>query len=457
MSQNKPDNSRLRAVAALTGAGWMMAEDRIKQLIATAKDVAKRAGPADDECDSDPSVAAEFHVKQGVATIPIIGILTKYPSWLDEYCGLIPSTCLLAALDKAMGDWTVRSVNLLIDSPGGMVAGTSEFAEAIAAYRLSHPNKPIYATVSDLAASGGYYLASQCRSISCNAMGEVGCIGVYCVLVDESKFWEEMGVTFAVVSSGGVKGLGADGKVSQELIDDQKRGIMGMYEKFIADVATGRGMSIEQARKLGDGRTWLANESINLGLIDSIASVGDATAAIIQETYSMTSEQVKAFAAEHPDDTAVKDIRVAGHNAGKAEGVSQERIRVSGILEAHGLAEHPASTSVKAGHDAETAKLVASVAAKAKADADAQATANTAALAAKDAEIKRLQFAAEGQKSVNTNGASGEGSAPTTGSQDDPEAQAKAEWKSNKDECQSTFASEDIYVRARKRELTRAA
>jgi hypothetical protein len=94
--------------------------------------------------DGDGVCPGDYSVKGGVATIPVVGILTKYPmpeAWMDEWCGTVPALGVLAALDKAMADWTVKSVVFLIDSPGGMVAGTSELADAIAAYGKSQPGQ----------------------------------------------------------------------------------------------------------------------------------------------------------------------------------------------------------------------------------------------------------------------------------------------------------------------------
>jgi signal peptide peptidase SppA len=441
-------------------APWLMREDRVQALLGRIQSMpAKPENPKAESEAVDPAMAPKgYGVRHGVARIDVCGVLTKYPmpeSWMDEWCGFCPAMPILETLQRALDDWMVRSIVFVIDSPGGMVAGTNLLAEAIAE---ADKKKPCHAVVSDLAASGGYYIASQCRSIACNAMGKVGCIGVYCVLTDVSKFYEELGVKFSVVSSGGVKGLGADGVVSQELIDDQKRGVMGMYEKFIADVAMGRGISIDESRKLGDGRCWIAPEALKLGLIDVVASVEASMQAITKETHSMTSEQVRAFAAEHPDDEAVKAIRNQGTKAGHAEGVTAERARVTSIIDA--AAKHPslAFEAIKSGQEADAVGLAVKAldeqAAKAKADADA-----------KDAEIARLQaeakqakereaFIAGGGKPIGTAGAPE--SQPEASTIADPTERAKAEWKANADDLQDRYASEDVYVKARVRQLRQA-
>ena len=268
-------------LSALSGP-WLLAEDRIKQIHAKVAAVASGAVTPpqmshgeDHGADDEPG----YDLVGGVAVIKVIGVMTKYPlmsAWMDEWCGFCPAVPIMSALNEAMADDRVKEIAFIIDSPGGMVAGTNELAEAIA---VADKGKPCHAIVSDLAASGGYYIASQCRSITCNAMGEVGCIGVYTVLADVSKWYAEMGVELTVVSSGGVKGLGADGKVSEELVADQQRGVDAMYAKFVGDVARGRehaGMTFEQAKQVATGQTWLAQQALGLKLIDSVASSADA-------------------------------------------------------------------------------------------------------------------------------------------------------------------------------------
>jgi protease-4 len=121
--------------------------------------------------------------------------------------------------------------------------------------------KPLTAIVVGLCCSGGYYAASQAREIVAGGRTEIGCIGTYCLLVDDSKFWADMGVDWKLISSGGVKGLGADGRVTQELIDDTQRVIDDLTDKFVADVAAGRGVSNDKAKDMG-GRPDVARRRI---------------------------------------------------------------------------------------------------------------------------------------------------------------------------------------------------
>lgn len=431
---------------------WLLSEDRIKTLAARVSRMPKRST----EDVAGNGKGKRFSIASGVAVVPVVGILTKYPmpeEWMDDYCGTTPAQCIMETLAEVMANDEVLSVVMLIDSPGGMVAGTSELIDALKGYRAKQPNKPIRAIVSDQAASGGYYIASQCVSIACNPLGEVGCIGVYCVLADDSEFWTAQGINFTLVSSGGVKGLGVDGKVTQELIDDQRRGVMAIYDRFIADVSAGRSISLEQAKTLGDGRMWIASEALNMRLIDSVASVGDAMAAIQMETYKMTLESFNSFAAEHPE--AVASFVEQGKKSGMAEGAKQERDRVGSVLKAYGLDSHPACASIAKGDDADTAQRIADVAAKARADAEASAASAAATHKAETErlakELEKAKFEGSGQKPMGSRPAASGTTTTGDGTGLSPKDQAEREW----DNDPSTHAgtTRENYVAYRKAEI----
>lgn len=469
------DNRALNfaAIAPLLTEKWAMSRERV---LATLAMIA--AGPeaqGKDAQATDPKVAcggyfddseedAGYTLKDGVATISIVGVLVKYPTWWSSRASSIE---IQKTLQRAIADFQVRSIALVIDSPGGMVAGVNELMEYITQVNGTGPGqKPIHAVVSDLAASAGYMIASACTSISCNTWGESGCIGVYCVLTDETKYWEEIGISFEVISSGGVKGLGADGKVTPELRADVQRGIDDAYNLFLEAVMRGRKIDLQQAKKLGDGRSWVAAQAKQLGLIDTVASVGDSIVAITQRTQTMTAEQVKAYLAEHPDDPAVASIRdtarKAGEETGKAEGRKAGLATAAAINVAFGLADHAATASIKAGDDETTAKRIADAQAAAKAEAAKAAAAETERSAALVKENERLKAELGTQGGLNLGGNSKQehdkqagGGAPAGGDAGDPEALAKAEWAKLTADQKSGWKDEKTFVATRKRQIER--
>lgn len=212
--------------------------------------------------------ARPYLVQGGVAVLPIYGPMSKDP--FIELFGGASSERLAASVRAASADPEVGSILLLVDSPGGDVAGTEELGAAVAD---AGKRVPVHAHVEDMAASAAYWVASQARTITANATAWVGSIGTLMVIPDTSKAWEAEGVKWHVIASPAdeFKGalLGAAGisekalKYAQELVDP-------LTAEFKAAIAKGRGKSARWADTVATGRMWGAREAMGLGLVDGI-------------------------------------------------------------------------------------------------------------------------------------------------------------------------------------------
>lgn len=200
-----------------------------------------------------------------IAAIPVQGVLNKqYDGW-----GMCSTTRLLEQLEGALADPAVSSIVLDIDSPGGFVNGSVEFADAV---RGANAIKPVTAIVRGLCCSGAYWIASQCSKIISRPEAEVGNIGVYSVLMDVSGWYSQLGISLTTIASGQFKGLGADGKVTDDLIADTKRIVTGLFQQFVSAVAAGRDLDTNEALAVSDGRAFLGPQAKQLKLIDAIAT-----------------------------------------------------------------------------------------------------------------------------------------------------------------------------------------
>lgn len=374
-----------------------------------------------------------------LAIIPIVGQMTKAGS---SYGGA-STVEVRKALRKAVGDDSVSAILLHIDSPGGTVAGTGDLAAEVAE---ADKRKPVYTYFEDLGASAAYWVGSQSRRVFANPTAEIGSIGTMTYVEDTSGAYEKAGIKVTLIATGPYKGQWVDGNpVSDEYIDAVRTEVEDLNEHFLAGVMSGRNLSRERLMESADGRVFIASKALQLGLIDEVASFDVAVKAISREVFKMNSEQFRTFAAEHPDDDAVKSIRSAGIKHGEKTGTDAERARVVGILEAHGLKSHAACTSIVAGHDPETAKCIADA-------ASAEKVAAQAALDAKDAEIARLKALAEtgGHPGVGGGATDKKNADKPDGS--DPKALAEWEW----DNKQTTWnaSTKDRYVASRTAELS---
>lgn len=238
----------------------------------------------------------------GVAFVSIHGQILKGESSF----GGVSSTRTRQALRAAESDSDVRGIMILIDSPGGTVAGTQNLADEVA--RISREGRKLIVThAEDAMHSAALWVGVQASRVTASAMTEVGSIGVLAVLQDTSKMAEDMGVKVHVVSTGDAKGAGVPGtEITDAILADVQSRVDEINAFFLKAVKDGRGMGIEAVRALVDGGDWLAAEAKDKGLIDAVMSQDDAV-----RTFRAMIRQREADRA-HAADTRRRAIKLAG-------------------------------------------------------------------------------------------------------------------------------------------------
>jgi len=214
--------------------------------------------------------ATLYTAEDGVAVIKFEGLVQKRPSfWGWLFGGSAVTETTQAALAAALQDPAVRSVLLVVDSPGGTVAGTEELAEAVFRARSV---KPVTAFASDMCASAAYWVASQASKVYANATATVGSIGVYAVNVDLSRMYRNEGVEVDVIKSAPGKGAGMRGtQWTPDQRADLQREIDSLGAEFVGTVGRARPAAVIAA----DGRCYTAREGLSLGLVDGITTLSD--------------------------------------------------------------------------------------------------------------------------------------------------------------------------------------
>jgi len=204
---------------------------------------------------------------EGVGVLPLHGPSMKARSKYGGY-----STVDARRQLRAMAaDDRVGAILLHIDSPGGHVAGTKELADDVAAVDAV---KPVHAYLEDAGASAAYWIASQARTVTANAMAMVGSLGTFTVLYDLSKSAEMEGVQVHVVSTGERKGAAAPGTpVTDGDLVEAQRLVDGFDAFFRAAVRDGRELGAKEAGAIWTGSVWLAGEAKGLGLVDRVETL----------------------------------------------------------------------------------------------------------------------------------------------------------------------------------------
>jgi len=218
-----------------------------------------------------------YSVVGGRAVINISGVLLKtVPGWL-RFWGIEATGYdeIQAQVGQALADSSIQGIHLQVSSPGGMVDGLVDTADAIFDARSSIK---VTATVEDLGASAAYWLTSQAETIEANRTTEVGSIGVYTVYLDSTKRAEALGFKVVLIKSGEHKGMGYPGvEITDEQIAAVQSNIDAIAEQFVNSVARGRSMDAGDIGKLATGRLWIAAEAKKLGLIDRVTKAAQSS------------------------------------------------------------------------------------------------------------------------------------------------------------------------------------
>lgn len=171
---------------------------------------------------------------------------------------------------RALADPSVRTIDLVIDSPGGAVLGLPETADAIhAANRV----KPVRAFVTGIAASAAYWLASQASTITLTPSGEVGSVGVLDLHADISKALENSGIKLTAVTAGEHKTERAPfTPLTDSAKEHMQAGVNQWYGDFLAAIRRGRGVRVAPSSNYGAGRMLSAREALSAGMVDFVSS-----------------------------------------------------------------------------------------------------------------------------------------------------------------------------------------
>lgn len=204
--------------------------------------------------------------KLAAGQIGVFGVLGQNDWYADSDYSEIR-----ANVRRALADPSVRTIDLVIDSPGGSVLGLPETADAIHA---ANKVKPVRAFVSGIAASAAYWLASQAGSITLTPSGEVGSVGVLDLHADITKALENAGVKLTAVTAGEHK---VERAPFTPLSDDAKAhmqaGVNAWHTDFLSAIRRGRGARVSANSNFGGGRMLSAREALSHGLVDFVSSL----------------------------------------------------------------------------------------------------------------------------------------------------------------------------------------
>ncbi len=195
----------------------------------------------------------------------------------EKYSGLfgvvtVTPEKIISQLDEARKNPNVKAILIRVNSPGGSAAASQEIYE-----ELKKVEKPVVVSVSEVCASGAYYVASAADRIIANRSSSVGSIGVIMQIPNFEDLYEKLGIKYTTIKQGKFKDVGSpDRPITEEEIRLLEAQLKEIYRQFITDVAEARNMDAGEVEELATGWVFLGTEALELGLIDGIGNYKDA-------------------------------------------------------------------------------------------------------------------------------------------------------------------------------------
>lgn len=224
--------------------------------------------------DDDDDSLNPFVTDQGIAVMPLYGVMAKN-RWWGMGTGVLAQLMEAAAVDPA-----VRGVMLLIDSPGGEMAGTDELARACAKVAAV---KPLYGCASGSCCSAAYYVACECHELWATATTFVGSIGIVARVVDVSKAMKAAGMVPYVFKTAEEKGGLVAGEAMTDAIKAGYEDMVAAWFALFEGQIGKREIASTNWPTLRQGKVYMAGkDGATLGLVDRLGTQSECMAELVQ-------------------------------------------------------------------------------------------------------------------------------------------------------------------------------
>lgn len=196
----------------------------------------------------------------------------------DRTAGTVGGESMAELLRQARYDDEVKAVVLRIDSPGGSVMASEVIRREVDALKAA--GKPVIASMSSTAASGGYYIAMDADEIWANPATITGSIGVFGIVPTFERSLSKLGISTDGVGTTSISGaLRMDRAMSETARQVYQLAIQHEYTQFVDLVANARNRSYDDIDLIAQGRVWAANDARQRGLVDQLGLLEDAVKA----------------------------------------------------------------------------------------------------------------------------------------------------------------------------------
>ena len=222
-----------------------------------------------------------------VAFMPIEGTILPFNGLVDVPLVITPEE-VENFVRNAENEEGIDAILVEINSPGGTPVASQRIAESLRGTSL-----PVVALIGDIAASGGYMVATAADHIVASPMSDVGSIGVNMSYVEESKKNEEEGLTYVQLTTGEFKDAGNPNRPLTEREREKFQDDLDIiHQEFVKMVADYRGLEIEKVEELADGSSMPGVRALENNLVDSLGGIANARGVVSALTGKTVEETV---------------------------------------------------------------------------------------------------------------------------------------------------------------------
>ncbi|HEX2385840.1 MAG TPA: signal peptide peptidase SppA [Candidatus Binatia bacterium] len=244
-----------------------------------------RAGSTRDRIEGDDYArvsASSIGLNRGprIAVIYATGAIVGGKSGYDPLNGAVAgSDTLIEYIRQARRDGSVRAIVLRIDSPGGSASASDAIWRELMLARNEKSDRPLVASMSDLAASGGYYIAMPAHVIVAQPSTLTGSIGIFGGKVVTGGVYNKLGMNIESTSIGKRAEINSPARpYNQDELKKLQEQLQSFYDDFVEKVATSRHSTPEQIDALAQGRVWTGRQAKQNKLVDELGGLDRAIA-----------------------------------------------------------------------------------------------------------------------------------------------------------------------------------
>jgi protease-4 len=257
----------------------------------------------DDEYRNVSATSLGLNKGPRIAVLYAVGVISSGQS-SEEGTQVVGSDTIVEQLRKIRADDSIKAIVLRVDSPGGSAIASDVIWREV---MLTRAVKPVIASMSDVAASGGYYIAMPAHQIVAEPATLTGSIGVVMVKFVIDGTLEKIGMNMEQVTSGKYADMYSPVRpFSPEERKKVEEQMLATYEAFVEKAAAGRRTSPERIDTIAQGRVWTGNQAKELGLVDELGGLRRALA--VAKSRANIDENAEVELAIYPQRKSIYEL-----------------------------------------------------------------------------------------------------------------------------------------------------